>query len=178
MMKKMAMICLISMALLVGLSISSQSGTNEGGETLQEGSTDVATDQVKIRKDTNVIQTMIFSRCNHQVQRRISPPESLIGADFETVKKYYDLWNLASMTTNEVEMERNIDLFCPAHTVLSLDMSGQLVMAENRYGDGMAILKTYEWKIPQEMRDSLIAGIGFDSREEAEKWLIENGIAN
>lgn len=74
-------------------------------------------------------------------------------------------------------MERHIDLYCPAHVVISLDGSGQVVLAENRYGDGMAILKTLD-AAPREdeMRKTLIAGVGLDSEQEAMEWLQEHGL--
>lgn len=134
-------------------------------------------EEYRIREHATVFQTMHFVRCGHPVERRIQVPGQLAGKGFDAVRDYYDLWEIKSMTEETVAMERYIDLFCPLHKVVYLDRTGQVVLAENRYGDGMAILKVLDGRITDdEMRNQLIAGIGFDSEEEAVQWLKEKGI--
>lgn len=139
--------------------------------------TQQASEENRIRENTDVFQTMHFERCGHQVERRIKVPGHLVGAGFDAVSAYYDVWEIQNMTADTLEMERYIDLYCPLHKVIFLDRTGQMVLAENRYGDGMAILKVLEGKISEdELRNKLIAGIGFDSEEEAMMWLAEQGM--
>ncbi len=136
----------------------------------------VAGDGQRMEKDCQIIQTMAFSRCGHSVTRRVSAPESLISADFGAVREYYGEWSVESFSPEAVSMRREIDLYCPAHAVLSVSDAGEAVLTRNVYGDGMAVEKTYALTVSDlspEDRRALLRGIGFDSREEAEAWVEE-----
>ena len=133
-------------------------------------------DAQRLEKDGQIIQTMAFSRCGHSVTRRVAAPEALAGAGFDDVKAYYDAWSLESFSPELVTMRREIALYCPMHAVLEIDEAGETVLTRNVYGDGMAVEKTYALALAgfaPEDRQALLRGIGFDSREEAEKWLEE-----
>ncbi len=130
----------------------------------------------RMEKDCQIIQTMAFSRCGHSVTRRVSAPEALAGEGFEAARAYYDAWSIESFSPENVTMQREIDLFCPMHAVLSVNDAGEAVLTKNVYGDGMAVEKTYALTLADfepEDRQALLRGIGFDSREEAEKWMEE-----
>ena len=136
-----------------------------------------ASEQEKLSAQAQVFQTMHFQRCGHQVERRVKIPDSLHEADFEKVAAYYDQWLIQSMNKDSLVMERYIDLYCPSHVVVNMDQSGQVVLAENRYGDGMAIIEILDaMPVEEEKRRLLLAGIGFDNQEEAAAWLEEQGI--
>lgn len=175
--KRLAIICVLAMVMVIGTQVLPwKSGTDEGIYT--DEATQVNESERLVRHAT-VSQTMHFLRCNHQVERRINIPEVLTGAALDTVTAYYELWHIQSMEKDRIVMERHIDLYCPAHVVISLDGAGQVVLAENRYGDGMAILKTLD-AVPEadEIRKTLIAGVGFDSEQAAMDWLREHGLLN
>ena len=147
------------------------------GSTVPQSTSVPVSEQQKIGLNAQVYQTMYFTRCGHKVSRRTDVAEAVREDTFDAVRSYYNLWTILEMTGDRVEMERQIDLYCPMHKVVSLDEAGQVVLSENRYGDGMAILKIYEGTAADEkIRNLLIAGRGFDSETEAEKWLSEIGI--
>ncbi|MBR5108898.1 MAG: hypothetical protein IK099_01785 [Clostridia bacterium] len=130
--------------------------------------------EAKVKAGCDVIQTMAFSRCGHSVTRRVSIPETLIGKDFEAIRKYYDLWQIESYTPEHIDMRREIPLFCPIHTVAGVNEAGDVVLSRNVYGDGMAVIQETgkaAADFPQEERDKLLLGLGFDSEKEAETWL-------
>ena len=136
----------------------------------------VAGDGQRLKKDCQIMQTMAFSRCGHSVTRRVTAPEALLGADFGAVRDYYEAWTVESFSPDKVAMQREIDLYCPMHAVLSVNDAGEAVLTWNVYGDGMAVEKTYALTLSDFSagdRQALIRGIGFDSREEAEEWLNE-----
>lgn len=169
--KRLLIICTLAAVMLMGVCII----PNESSREIQlPGSIAPAAEQERMAEKASVSQTMHFSRCGHAVERRVNLPETLIGGNFEDVTAYYDLWLIQSMTGDSLVMERHIDLYCPSHVVLSMDEAGQVVLAENRYGDGMAILKTIN-TLPcgDDVRKMLIAGMGFDDENEAIKWLTE-----
>ena len=129
----------------------------------------------RIAPGCEIIQTMGFSRCGHSVTRRLAVPGELSGADFQAVQAHYSLWRIEEFAADQIEMTREIPLYCPAHRVLSVSESGQIVLTFNAYGDGMAVEKTYEdlsiGDFSPEEQEKLLPGLGFDTREDAEAWL-------
>lgn len=167
--KRLVIICTLAAAMLIGVCIMPK---ESGPEPQLPGSITQVNEQERLAEKATVSQTMHFQRCGHAVERRINIPETLVGANFEDVSAYYDLWLIQSMTGDSLVMERYIDLYCPAHVVLSMDEAGQVVLAENRYGDGMAILKIVNTTpTDDETRKMLIAGMGFENEKEAMQWL-------
>lgn len=133
----------------------------------------------RMEMDASVYQTMYFLRCDHSVSRRVKIADDVQTASFSDVQAYYALWHIQSITKDRVEMERQLDLYCPMHQVVHMTETGQVVLCENRYGDGMAVKKVYETdteSMTEETRNQLLAGMGFGSETEAEKWLEEKGI--
>ena len=129
---------------------------------------------VKLSKESEIWQTMGFSRCGHSVTRRIRAPESMIGADFAKTQSHYDLWQIEQFEEGQVIMKREIPLFCPMHQVLTVNEAGQVVLTHNQYGDGMAVIAVYDRffaEFDASAQDELMLGMGFDSREDAEGWL-------
>lgn len=149
--------------------------TPGGGNEMKGQSLDAAGDGVRVSDDCQVIQTMGFSRCGHSVTRRLAVPGELSGADFQAVQAHYSLWRIEEFAADQIEMTREIPLYCPAHRVLSVSESGQIVLTFNAYGDGMAVEKTYEdlsiGDFSPEEQEKLLPGLGFDTREDAEAWL-------
>ncbi len=151
----------------------------DGGESLAEETTpapalDAASTGEKIEADCQILQTMCFSRCGHSVARRIHPPQSLIGADFETTQHYYDVWQIKDFSATALSMRREIDLYCPMHQVAGVTEAGEIVISENQYGDGMAIVAETGRRLEEfseETQTQLLLGLGFDSRDEAIQWL-------
>ena len=121
-----------------------------------------------------IVQTMGFSRCGHSVTRRTAAPSGVVGADFAQTQAYYSLWQIQRFSPDRVEMAREIGLFCPMHRVLSVNEAGEIVLTRNVYGDGMAVDRVLDARIgdfDEETGRKLLAGLGFDSEEDAEAWL-------
>lgn len=128
----------------------------------------------KIAAGCEITQTMGFSRCGHSVTRRIQAPENMVGADFAITQDYYDLWQVESFSAERITMRREISLFCPMHQVLTVNESGEVVLSQNQYGDGMAVLRTYPAHLSEfdeEIQNALILGLGFESEDAAVEWL-------
>lgn len=135
---------------------------------------DVLENGEKIHSGCEMIQTMGFTRCGHSVTRRIAAPEHAIGLDFAALQEYYDLWQIESFSASQVTMSREISLFCPMHQVLTANEAGDVVLSQNQYGDGMAVLRTYPVSLSsfdEETQEALRLGVGFDTEEEAAAWL-------
>lgn len=173
--RKAAIACMLAAAMLIGTCVMQ---THNGAEEeLPQREATRTTETEKLSGQAQIRQTMHFQRCGHQVERRVKVPDALAGADFKQVSAYYDQWLIQSMEKDSLVMERHIDLYCPAHVIVSMDHTGQVVLAENRYGDGMAILEILDTTpVEEEKRRMLLAGMGFDNREEAVAWLKMQGI--
>ena len=135
---------------------------------------DAANAGERLSANSELTQTMCFSRCGHSVTRRIHPPEALAGADFSAVQAYYALWQIEDFSAAAVSMRREIPLYCPMHQVAGVNEAGEVVLSENQYGDGMAVVAETQWRLddfPEDMRQALLLGKGFDSRDAALDWL-------
>lgn len=151
----------------------------DDSESLMEESTpapalDAASTGEKLESDCQIVQTMCFSRCGHSVARRIHPPQILIGADFAATQQYYDVWQIEDFSAVALSMRREIDLYCPMHQVVGATEAGEIVISENQYGDGMAVVAETGRRLEdfsEEMQAQLLLGLGFDSRDEAIQWL-------
>lgn len=171
------LLCLF-LAAFAAVGISSAEAPVEKAALPEAGAAPVLETE-KLSEQATVYQTMVFLRCGHNVSRRTQPAEEVRGEGFGAVRQYYDVWNILTLEKEKIEMERQIDLYCPMHKVISMDETGQIILSENRYGDGMAVIRIYEGggeEISGEIRETLIAGQGFDTEEAAEKWLEEMSI--
>ncbi|MBE5783637.1 MAG: hypothetical protein E7329_10030 [Clostridiales bacterium] len=134
----------------------------------------VSEENIRTGKNCEIVQTMGFSSCGHSVTRRIEAPEALKNQKFEEIQAHYSLWQIESFQEDRVVMQREIMLYCPMHKVLTVNDAGRIVLSENLYGDGMAVIHSYDrWlqEFDEESRAQLLLGIGFDTQEEAEGWL-------
>ena len=128
----------------------------------------------RVASGCEIVQTMGFTRCGHSVTRRIEAPESVLGADFSAAQAYYALWQIDSFSGGHIAMSREIPLFCPMHTVVSVNDAGNVVLCQNVYGDGMAVVEATELsaaRLERDLREELLLGVGFDTKEEAEAYL-------
>lgn len=140
----------------------------------QAPSKSVSNQTERVAAKCEILQTMGFSRCGHSVTRRIEAPAHVIGADFSGVQQYYQLWQIDSFSKDRIAMSREIPLYCPMHIVISVDEAGNVVFCQNVYGDGMAVIRSTDLSAEQfdlDTRETLLLGLGFDSEDEAAKYL-------
>ena len=86
----------------------------------------------------------------------------------------YDLWQVTSFSSAEVEMEQALDMFCPQHMVLMPDESGMLCVFHNKYGDAYALVEEMDLplsELPDSYQEELRPGKGFDTQDELAQWL-------
>ncbi|MCR4886207.1 MAG: hypothetical protein K5919_04760 [Clostridiales bacterium] len=166
----------IALAAALLMAVLALRGVQAGNKSAPGPVLDAAGDGVRASENCQVIQTMGFSRCGHSVTRRVRIPQELAGADFQGVQAHYSVWRIEEFAADKIEMTREIPLFCPAHRVLSVSEAGEIVLTWNAYGDGMAVEKTYEDRsvgdFSPEEQETLLSGMGFDTREDAEAWLL------
>ncbi|MCI5566142.1 MAG: hypothetical protein MR400_10725 [Clostridiales bacterium] len=128
----------------------------------------------RIGAGCEILQTMCFTPCEHSVSRRIQAPQEAVGMTFEETKNYYSLWQIMDFSPEKVSMRREIALYCPMHYVAMSNEAGDVVVCQNYYGDGMAVIEETNRQISDfadETRQSLVQGVPFDTREEARAWI-------
>ena len=121
-----------------------------------------------------LLQTLSYARCQHSVVRRVTAPVEVHGQTLEQVQALYAEWSITAFSAKEIKMERRLQLFCPDHLVLMPDGAGMLCVFENKYGDGMALVKELGIAVrdlPAAAREEAQAGIGFSTPEEMDMWL-------
>jgi hypothetical protein len=111
---------------------------------------------------------MRFTRCQHQVTRRVTVPQSCVGLDRKGFELVYPEWLMETFSESEITMSRDVSLYCPLHYVLMANESGGLAAYQNRYGDAMAWLSDVTGKMSdysEETQEKLLLGIGFDTMD-------------
>ncbi|MBE5768687.1 MAG: hypothetical protein E7333_03740 [Clostridiales bacterium] len=128
----------------------------------------------RLQADCEIIQQMYYTPCGHSMTRRQTLPPELAGKTRSELEGVYDLWQVTSFSPSSVEMTASFDLYCPQHVVLRPDDSGILCLWANHYGDALMLLSETGSRmadLPDAYQEMLLPGMGFATREEAEKWL-------
>ncbi|SMC59983.1 BofC C-terminal domain-containing protein [Sporomusa malonica] len=71
--------------------------------------------KIKISANTNVVQKIIYTKCNDEETFRTKPPDNLVGLNFNQVQKIYSGWSIEKFDTKEVEMTLKVDSLCREH---------------------------------------------------------------
>jgi hypothetical protein len=78
--------------------------------------TEVARDsRIKITAATDLVQKIIYLRCNDEEVFRTKPADSLIGLNIYQVQKVYNGWTIDKFDTQTVEMSLKVDSYCREH---------------------------------------------------------------
>lgn len=131
-------------------------------------------ERLTLEEDSELLQTLTYTRCEHTVTRRLTAPVELYGKTMEETAALYPEWRITEFSPKLVKMERQPDLFCPDHIVLMPNGAGYLCVFENKYGDALALVRelTLEMKnLPAAAQEEAELGIGFSTVEELEQWL-------
>lgn len=127
-----------------------------------------------VAEGAELLQTLSYTRCEHQVTRRVTAPVELYGKTLEEAQRLYDGWKITEFSPAMIKMEQRPDLFCPDHLVLMPNGAGRLCIFENKYGDALALVKELETDLralPAAVQEELAQGMGFSSLTELEQWL-------
>lgn len=128
----------------------------------------------RIQEGCDVHQTLTYTRCQHTVTRRVTAPVELLGRTRQETEELYPEWRITAFGPKRVEMEQQLDLFCPDHKVLLPGGDGLLCVFENKFGDGLALVKEMQTPLsalPEAQQQLVKHGMGFSTLEELEAWL-------
>jgi hypothetical protein len=72
--------------------------------------------KIKISPSTDVVQRILYTKCNDEEVTHTKPAENLIGLNYQQVQKVYTGWNIDKFDTEEVVLTLHTDGFCQEHT--------------------------------------------------------------
>ena len=136
---------------------------------------DTAKDEVVTEDICTLVQTFRYTPCGHQVTRRVSLPDHLVGAGFDAVQSAYPLWMIDTFSPENIVMRRDETMYCPMHLVLQADEAGRICVFKNVYGDGLACQAETPYLIGEFEKDvqhRLENGVAFDTREQLDAWVL------
>lgn len=162
--------------LIIGLYPRNAIAPEASGTPSVEGQADPAgvAASTKVEEGCELIQHMTYTRCGHELDRRIQLPQELIGKTREDVEAAYDGWQVTEFLPKRITMARRFDLFCADHLVLMPDSSGTLCIYQNKYGDAMVLTQSLDLSLdslPDAAQEEIRLGKGFDSYSDLEQWL-------
>ncbi|MBQ8536401.1 MAG: twin-arginine translocation signal domain-containing protein [Clostridia bacterium] len=107
---------------VVGLSPREAEAPSTPPEISQVGSVS----QDTVAQGCQLVQTLRYTPCDHEVTRRLEAPTELIGKGRGDVEAAYDQWRVTSFAAQEITMEQQLDIYCAQHMVLMPDETGVL----------------------------------------------------
>ena len=146
-------------ALAVGLGTGTQM-TAQGSQT--------------VLPECQLVQTIHYTRCGHEVTRRITADKEYQGASLKQMHEAFADWAITSFAPGEIVMSCSQALYCPEHLVVMPDGAGVLGVYLNEYGDSYALQKQLEVPLSDlsaEVLENIHLGVAFHSMQEIEAWL-------
>lgn len=71
--------------------------------------------KIKITANTDLIQKIIYLKCNDEEVFRTKPAANLVGLNYQQVQKVYSGWSIEKFDVSEVEMTLKVDSYCREH---------------------------------------------------------------
>jgi len=109
----------IGMLLIVGMSIYYISDLSFIGRNKsilpQEAEVIKQENKIKITANTDLVQKILYLKCNDEEVIRIKPTEKLIGLTVYQLQNVYQGWVFDKVTRDEVQMTLKIDGYCREH---------------------------------------------------------------
>ncbi len=143
-------------------------------DTPQVEGAEAGTQPSKVEAGSELVQQMTYSRCGHELVRRTTLPQELVGKTRQDVEAAYDGWQVTEFLPKQVTMARLLTMYCADHVVLMPDESGVLGVFENKYGDAMAFVQSLQTgldTLPENVQEEVRQGKGFDTMEDMQQWL-------
>lgn len=105
--------------LLIGMSayyISYHSFLGENGSlSLQETEVTKPEGKIKVNTDTELVQKILYLKCNDEEILRTKPTEKLVGLTIYQLEKVYQGWTFDKFDRDEVDMTLRVDNYCREH---------------------------------------------------------------
>ena len=158
-----AVAALLLTALIVAVLVSTGGGVRAASRSRET-----------VEENCQLIQTLRYARCGHEVVRRVQADKEYKGCTLAQMQEAFAEWEISSFSPAEIKMSRTLPLYCPDHLVVMPDGAGVLGVYENKYGDGYALRSQLDiplTDLPETVRETVHLGVGFATTQEIESWL-------
>jgi hypothetical protein len=71
--------------------------------------------KIKITANTEIVQKIIYLKCNEEEVLRTKPADNLVGLNYYQVQKIYQGWTIDKFDSLGVEMTLKVDSYCREH---------------------------------------------------------------
>lgn len=161
---RLAVACALSLTLIITLTVAAVRTNARTASKTRE----------TVEENCVLLQTLHYSRCGHEVTRRVPADKEYKGCTLQQMQEAYPDWSITSFSPAEIVMSCTLPLYCPDHLVVMPDGAGVLGIYENVYGDGYALRSQLDIPLgvlPEETRETVHLGIGFSNEQDIERWL-------
>ena len=165
---------MVILAAVLTLLLPMTEGAKQTPETAPQEQAASQGEQTRVAEGCELLQTLRYTRCQHEVVRRVTAPAELIGKTLAQVQPLYEDWQITEFAPKEIKMEKTPDMFCPDHMVLMPGGDGRLCVFQNKYGDALALVNELDMELsalPSALQEEVRLGIGFPTLAELEQWL-------
>ena len=133
-----------------------------------------AAENITPKEGCELLQTLSYTRCGHNVVRRVTAPVEVYGKTLANIEAMYPEWRITEYAAAMIKMEQQLEIYCPDHMVLMPDAAGMLCVFQNKYGEALAVVRELGIavkELPAAAREDVETGLGFDNAEALEQWL-------
>lgn len=127
-----------------------------------------------VEEGCQLVQTIRYARCGHEVTRRIAADKEYKGCTLQQMQQAFSDWSITSFSPAQIDMSCTLPLYCPDHLVVMPDGAGVLGIYENAYGDGYALKAQLDIPLsalPEDLLETVHLGIGFANAQAVDQWL-------
>ncbi|TCL35808.1 BofC-like protein [Anaerospora hongkongensis] len=71
--------------------------------------------KIKITPTTDIVQRIIYLKCNEEETFRTKPADNLVGLNYQQVQQIYSGWTIEKFDTPEVTMSLKVNSLCREH---------------------------------------------------------------
>ncbi|MDR3562710.1 MAG: BofC C-terminal domain-containing protein [Negativicutes bacterium] len=71
--------------------------------------------KLKVTANTDLVQKILFLKCNDEEVYRTKPAENLVGLSLYQVQKVYNGWTIDRFDAQEVDLSLKVDSYCREH---------------------------------------------------------------
>lgn len=87
----------------------------DGGHLSQEAEVVKQEGKIKVTANTELVQKILYLKCNDEEVLRTKPTEKLIGLTIYQLQKVYQGWVFDKFDKDEVDMTLRVDNYCREH---------------------------------------------------------------
>ncbi|MDU2066356.1 MAG: BofC C-terminal domain-containing protein [Sporomusaceae bacterium] len=132
--------------------------------------------KIKVTENTEITQTIHYTKCGDEEVFRTTPTENLLGMNYEQIAKMYPNWTIEQFDSDKIMLSLTVDSYCREHANnMFIGLNGEYVAVfYGKPGDKAIVKETTKIAasslMPQDVAE-LQQGIVVQTREELMRTL-------